>query len=52
MVESALIAVRISWIFFLVSHVRERPWWPIQTPTKEERREQKAKRRERSDQVY
>ena len=35
---------------FLVSYVGERPWWPIQCLNKERKR--KAKRRERSDQVY
>ena len=38
--------------YFLLSYVEERPWWPIQSPTEEERRKQKAERRERSDQVY
>ena len=37
---------------FLVSYVGERPWWPIHSPNKGERRMQKAKSRERSDQVY
>ena len=31
-----------------MSCVAERLWWPIQSPTEEERRKQKAKRRERS----
>ena len=34
--------------FLLVSYVGERLWWPIQSPTKEERRKRKAKRRGRS----
>ena len=33
-------------MFFSVSYVEERPWWPSKAPTKEERREQKGKRRE------
>ena len=35
-----------------MSYVGERPWWPIECLNKEERRKRKAKRRERSDQVY
>ena len=47
----------VSWSFFffcLVSHVGERPWWPIQSLNKG-RRKKEAKgevERERSDQVY
>ena len=37
-------------VFFSVSYVEERPWWPIKSLSK--RRKEKAKRRERSDQVY
>ena len=33
-----------------MSYVGERPWWPIQSLTKEERRKRAAKRRER-DQI-
>ena len=40
--------------FFLPSYVGERLWWPMQAPTKEEKRRWKAKklRGERPDQVY
>ena len=44
-----------SAVFFLVSYVGERPRWPRQSfkaSTMEERRKRKAKRRERSDEVY
>ena len=39
---------------FLVSCIEERPWWPIQSSNKgrKKRRKQKAKRREKFDQVY
>ena len=37
-------------VILFLSYVEERPWWPIQSPNK--RRKRKAKRRERSDQVY
>ena len=30
-------------IFFLVSYVKERPRWPVQSPNKDERRKRKAK---------
>ena len=30
---------------FLVSYIEERPWWPMQSSNKEERRKRKAKRR-------
>ena len=36
-----------SHFLFLVSYVEEKPWWPIQSPTKEERGKQKAKEKER-----
>ena len=38
--------------FFLFKYVEERPWQPRQSPNKEQRRKRKAKRIERSDQVY
>ena len=37
---------------FLVGSVKERLWCLYKAPTKEERRKQKAKRREKSGQVY
>ena len=41
------------YVFFLVSYVGERPWNGLYNAlTKEERGKRKAKRRERSDQVY
>ena len=40
----------VSFFVFLVSYVGAKPWWPIQSPTEEERRKRKAKKRE-SDQI-
>ena len=46
-----IIKIYVLYFFnFLVSCVRERPWW-IPSPTKEERRKRMAKRRERSGTV-
>ena len=39
-------------IFILVNCVGERPWWPYKASTIEERRNRRAKRRERPDPVY
>ena len=38
--------------FFLVSYVEERQCRPIQSPNNGSKKKRKAKRRERSDQVY
>ena len=42
----------VFFFFFLVGNVEERPWWPIQSLNYGKRRKRKAKRRERSDQLY
>ena len=36
---------------FLVSYVGERPWWSMQSPNEGRKTKERAKRRERSEQV-
>ena len=42
----------LTWRQEKKKNVEERPRWPIQSPNKGRKKKAKAKRRERSDQVY